>query len=150
MSYLLIIFYILLGLIIAKIIFDSFQKKKTPALKSVKVISSSTPKEGVNVDVLKEGSGNPAVSGKVVRVHYNAFLTNGKKVDSSYDKNEVFSFTMGRRQVIPGWEAGMIGMKEGEIRKFTISPDQAYGAKGKANVPPNATMIFEVELLKVI
>lgn len=104
----------------------------------------------MRVDVLAEGSGPEAIAGKKVRVHYTAWLTNGKKVDSSYDKGEVFSFVMGRRQVIPGWEAGMLGMREGEKRKFTIDPDQAYGAKGKANVPPNAVIVFEVELLKVI
>lgn len=115
-----------------------------------KVLATSSPAKGVKVDKLAEGSGPEAASGKRVEVHYTAWLESGKKVDSSYDKNETFRFTMGRRQVIPGWEAGMLGMQVGEIRRFTIEPEQAYGEKGKANVPPNATIIFEVELLSMV
>lgn len=125
-------------------------KSSKPYSTPSKIIRSSEPKKGVQVDVLKEGSGNSADPGRKVWVHYNAWLTNGTKVDSSYDKGEEFSFIMGKNQVIPGWEAGMLGMKEGEKRKFTISPDQAYGDKGKADVPPNAIIIFEVDLLKVV
>lgn len=117
---------------------------------SAKPLESMVVCEGVQVDILKQGKGPSAEAGKSVRVHYNAWLESGLKVDSSFDKGEAFTFKLGHRQVIPGWEAGMLGMKVGEKRKFTIAPDQAYGDKGKANVPPNATIIFEVELLKII
>ena len=118
-----------------------------PSKMQSQVLSSSTPKQGVQVDVLQMGEGSPAKSGDHVEVHYVASLTNGKVVDSSYEKGGSFKFQMGRRQVIPGWEAGMMGMKVGEKRKFTIAPEQAYGKKGKANVPPNATIVFEVDLI---
>ena len=114
------------------------------------VLESKTVKEGIQVDKLKEGSGPGAIAGKKVSVDYRAFLMDGTEVDSSYEKGEVFTFTMGRRQVIPGWEHGMIGMKVGEIRRFKIAPEHAYGEKGHTKVPPNATMIFEVTLLKMI
>lgn len=148
-------FIAFLVILIIKVIWDYFKvtKVSTSANKNSipqKVLSSSNPKEGVQVDILKLGNGSAAVSGKTVLVHYTAWLDTGLKVDSSYDKGDVFSFVLRRREVIPGWEAGMIGMTEGEKRKFTISPDQAYGVKGKANVPPNAVIIFEVELLQVI
>jgi len=138
----------LLVLVVRELMRPQVEHKKPK--KNMPILSSHSPRAGVDVDILKVGTGAEAVSGKIVRVHYTAFLTNGKKVDSSYDRSEVYSFTMGRREVIPGWEAGMIGMKQGEIRKFKIAPEHAYGAKGKAEVPPNATMIFEVELIQVI
>jgi peptidylprolyl isomerase len=148
-------FISLLGILIIKVVLDYIKTsepqasvKKSPI--PSKVLSSSTPRAGVEVGILKLGNGAPAIAGKTVRVHYTAWLESGLKVDSSHDKGEIFSFVLGRRQVIPGWEAGMLGMLEGEKRKFTISPDQAYGDKGKANVPPNAIIIFEVELIKVI
>jgi FKBP-type peptidyl-prolyl cis-trans isomerase len=149
----LVALFIILGILFIKVLIDFFGPSKTedtPVKIKERILSSSTPRKGVQVDVLRQGNGKAAVAGKKVRVHYNAWLVNGVKVDSSYDKGEIFSFTMGKREVIPGWEAGMLGMLEGEKRKFTIDPDQAYGAKGKANVPPNAIIIFEVELLAVI
>jgi FKBP-type peptidyl-prolyl cis-trans isomerase len=151
MTTLYVLFNIVVVIILTKVIWDHFHKKeeKVHSPTPQEIISTSTPKEGVRVDILMIGNGPPAVSGKLVKVHYTAWLTNGQKVDSSFDKGEPFKFTLGRRKVIPGWEAGMLGMKEGEKRKFTIAPSQAYGAKGKANVPGNATIVFEVELLKV-
>ena len=147
--------FVYIGLIVGASIllvktFRDYKNSRPGPSRPQPIISTSHPAEGVKVDVLQNGTGPTAVDDKLVRVHYTAWLTSGKKVDSSYDKGEVFQFRMGNREVIPGWEAGMIGMKEGEKRKFTIEPDQAYGTKGKANVPPNATIIFEVELLKVI
>ena len=134
--------------LIIKVIRDALKPgPKRPPI--AKPIATHKPAEGVKVDIMQEGKGPAAVRGKKVRVHYTAWLKDGEKVDSSYDKGEPFSFFLGRREVIPGWEHGMLGMKEGEKRKFTIDPDQAYGSEGKANVPPNAIIIFEVELLKV-
>jgi FKBP-type peptidyl-prolyl cis-trans isomerase FkpA len=96
------------------------------------------------------GTGAEAVAGKTVVVHYTGWLTDGTKFDSSRDRNQPFSFPLGRGQVIKGWDEGVAGMKVGGKRTLTISPDLGYGARGDGGViPPNATLKFEVELLDV-
>jgi FKBP-type peptidyl-prolyl cis-trans isomerase len=96
------------------------------------------------------GTGAEAVSGKEVVVHYTGTLTDGTKFDSSKDRNEPFSFNLGAGQVIKGWDEGVAGMKVGGTRKLTIPPEMGYGASGAGGViPPNATLLFEVELLEV-
>ena len=105
----------------------------------------------------KPGSGDEARTGRVVSVHYTGWLYDagkpdkrGNKFDSSKDRNEPFDFPLGGRQVIPGWDEGVAGMKVGGTRVLTIPPDMAYGARGAGGViPPNATLVFEVELLAV-
>ena len=83
-------------------------------------------------------------------VHYTGWLTDGKKFDSSKDRNQPFSFVLGRQEVIRGWDEGLATMKVGGKRRLTIPPDLGYGARGAGNViPPNATLVFEVELLDV-
>jgi FKBP-type peptidyl-prolyl cis-trans isomerase len=104
----------------------------------------------LKVDDMKVGTGAEATAGKQVTVHYVGTLTNGSKFDSSRDRNEGFSFQLGAGQVIQGWDKGVAGMKVGGLRKLTIPPEMGYGARGFPPViPPNSTLVFEVELLDV-
>lgn len=100
---------------------------------------------------LKVGTGATATSGKTVSVHYTGWLaSNGKKFDSSVDRGQPFMFTLGAGQVIKGWDEGVAGMKIGGKRQLRIPPDLGYGARGAGSViPPNAILIFDVELLGV-
>ena len=103
------------------------------------------------------GTGTEARPGRMVRVHYTGWLYDarkddkrGTKFDSSKDRGEPFEFSLGAREVIPGWDEGVAGMKVGGKRVLTIPPDMGYGARGAGGViPPNATLVFEVELLEV-
>lgn len=96
------------------------------------------------------GNGAEAADGKRVTVHYTGTLENGTKFDSSVDRNVPFTFTLGQGQVIAGWDQGVKGMKVGGKRKLVIPPQLGYGEKGVGGViPPNAKLLFEVELLKV-
>ncbi len=104
----------------------------------------------LKIEVLKEGTGILADNNNTVTVHYTGYLEDGTKFDSSLDRGEPFSFVSGTGLVIQGWEQGVLGMQVGEKRKLTITPELAYGAAGAGGViPPNATLIFEVELLEI-
>ena len=102
------------------------------------------------IEDLVAGNGPTATTGMQVTVHYTGWLTDGQKFDSSVDRNDPFQFRLGAGQVIPGWDQGVAGMQIGGKRKLTIPPNLAYGARGAGGViPPNATLVFEVELLGV-
>ena len=111
---------------------------------------ATTTASGLVYEELVVGEGEVAVAGNHVTVHYTGWLTDGKKFDSSKDRNDPFVFGLGQGQVIKGWDEGVAGMKVGGKRKLTIPPELGYGARGAGGViPPNATLVFEVELLAV-
>jgi FKBP-type peptidyl-prolyl cis-trans isomerase len=102
------------------------------------------------IDDINVGTGAEAQAGQSVTVHYVGTLTDGKKFDSSRDRGKGFSFKLGAGQVIKGWDQGVAGMKVGGLRKLTIPPHLAYGDRGfPGAIPPNSTLVFEVELLSV-
>ena len=104
---------------------------------------------GLRITDLEVGSGAEAIAGQTVTVHYRGTLTNGEQFDASYGRGP-FSFRLGGGQVIKGWDEGVAGMKVGGKRKLVIPPDLGYGSRGAGGViPPDATLIFEVELLRV-
>jgi peptidylprolyl isomerase len=99
---------------------------------------------------LSVGSGTEATTGKTVSVHYTGTLTDGSKFDSSLDRGKPFEFQLGAGRVIKGWDQGVVGMKVGGKRKLTIPSELAYGARGFPPViPPDSTLVFEIELLGV-
>lgn len=113
-------------------------------------MSQITTASGLVFEDVVEGQGDTASAGHTVTVHYTGWLTDGRKFDSSKDRNAPFDFALGGRQVIAGWDEGVAGMKVGGTRKLTIPPQLGYGARGAGGViPPNATLVFEVELLGV-
>ncbi len=106
--------------------------------------------DGLQYWDLKVGTGPTAEKGQTVKVHYTGWLTTGKKFDSSVDRGEPFTFSLGQGQVIKGWDEGVEGMKVGGKRQLRIPPDLGYGPRGAGGViPPNAILIFDVELLGV-
>ena len=113
-------------------------------------MSTLTTDSGLIIEDLSVGSGDEARAGQTVSVHYTGWLTDGTKFDSSKDRNEPFEFPLGAGYVIRGWDEGVQGMQVGGVRKLTIAPELGYGARGAGGViPPNATLVFEVELLEV-
>ncbi len=111
-------------------------------------VNTVTTESGLIIEEMVVGEGAEAMAGQLVSVHYTGWLTNGTKFDSSKDRNDPFEFGLGQRQVIAGWDEGVQGMKVGGTRKLTIPPALGYGARGAGGViPPNATLVFEVELL---
>lgn len=108
-----------------------------------------TMENGLQIQDEVVGTGVEAVAGKSVTVNYIGTLTDGIKFDSSYDRNQPFTFNLGAGEVIQGWDQGVVGMKVGGKRKLTIPPSLGYGSQTVGSIPPNSTLIFEVELLNV-
>ena len=109
-----------------------------------------TTPSGLKYWNIRVGTGSKAIDGMNVMVHYTGWLANGKKFDSSVDRKQPFQFTMGRGQVIPGWEEGVTGMRAGGRRQLLVPPALAYGTSGfGTSIPPGATLIFDIQLLAV-
>lgn len=109
-----------------------------------------TTESGLKYTDVLVGTGREAVAGNLATVHYTGWLTNGTKFDSSVDRRDPFSFPIGSGKVIKGWDEGVVGMKVGGKRKLTVPPQLGYGTRGAGGViPPNATLVFDVELLEV-
>jgi FKBP-type peptidyl-prolyl cis-trans isomerase len=133
---------IVLVLVIGGIVYNSYNKNN--------INNMSNTQEGLIIEDLIVGGGKEAQVKDSVVVNYVGTLTDGTKFDSSYDRGQPFPFILGAGDVIKGWDKGVLGMKVGGKRKLTISPELAYGDSGAGSIiPPNATLIFEVELLKV-
>ena len=113
-------------------------------------MASIKTSSGLTIEDLIVGTGDAAAAGQRVSVHYTGWTTDGKKFDSSKDRGQAFIFSLGGGEVIRGWDEGVAGMKVGGKRKLTIPPELGYGTRGAGGViPPNATLLFEVELLAV-
>ena len=111
-------------------------------------MTAFTTDSGLVIEDLVIGDGDEAIAGHQVTVHYTGWLTDGQKFDSSKNRDDPFIFPLGGGRVIRGWDEGVQGMKIGGTRKLTIPPALGYGARGAGGViPPNATLVFEVELL---
>lgn len=150
----LVAFGIVIFISLLAVIFLPRSKKQQlqSASPSVTITPESTMamEEELKIEDIKVGDGAEAVSGKKVTVNYSGTLVDGTKFDSSYDRGEPFSFNLGAGEVIKGWDMGVSGMKVGGKRKLTIPSSLAYGETGAGGlIPPNATLIFEVELLGV-
>ncbi len=131
---------------------DALAKEKAPQKTKEKIVKEKivTTASGLQYVDGVVGTGATPTAGQTVVVHYTGWLTDKTKFDSSVDRNEPFSFVLGQGQVIQGWDEGLSTMKVGGKRRLTIPPALGYGARGAGGViPPNATLIFDVELLDI-
>lgn len=143
-------------LMAGSLVYLAFPKNITPEASEVQANVTGEFKQmkqneasQLNVEIIKEGAGSPATAGQTLFVHYIGKLDDGTIFDSNMD-GEPFAFTLGNEDVIAGWEIGLLGMQEGERRRLTIPPQLAYGDKGFAGVvPPRATLIFDVSLVRI-
>ena len=125
-------------------------KKAKEAIDALKKGGAKVTSSGLAYKIIKKGTGAKAEAGKTVSVHYTGKLSNGTKFDSSYDRNQPIEFELGRGRVIKGWDEGISLLNVGSKATFIIPPDLAYGARGAGGViPPNATLIFDVELVEI-
>jgi len=113
-------------------------------------VVSSQDVDDLSIEDLQKGSGSEVKNGDTIKVHYTGTLLDGTKFDSSYDREEPFEFTVGTGSVIQGWDQGLLGMKEGGKRKLTIPSSMGYGETGSGSIPPNAGLVFEVELIEIL
>lgn len=138
-----------LALLLTGLTLIMIYSKDQTSQQNVQSTPSPTPGE-LKVEDEVVGKGAVAENGKKLTVNYIGTLTDGTKFDSSYDRGEPFTFTLGKGEIIKGWDQGLIGMKVDGERKLIIPPELAYGDQGAGSqIPPNSTLIFEIELLKV-
>ncbi|MBS1958407.1 MAG: FKBP-type peptidyl-prolyl cis-trans isomerase [Bdellovibrionales bacterium] len=130
---------------------DEAAKTESTQSTTAETATSKTTAAAAKVEIqdVEPGKGAEAVNGKSITVHYTGTLKDGTKFDSSVDRNEPFTFTLGAGQVIKGWEQGILGMKVGGKRKLTIPPELAYGNNAVGAIPANSTLIFDVKLIDV-
>jgi len=150
-----IIFFVILclGVLVYQLWLAPTEEEVTPPNVEIEVPNSNDNMEnnieGLEVEILQQGEGEEAKDGDSVSVHYTGTLVDGTKFDSSVDRGQPFQFGLGAGQVIQGWDLGVKGMKVGEKRKLTIAPELGYGSTDMGSIPPNSTLIFEVELLGI-
>ena len=129
---------------------NSLLKKDSDSATSTNTMKSYTTDSGLMIEILSEGNGEAVKEGDEISVHYKGTLEDGTQFDSSYDRGVPLSFTVGDGMVIKGWEEGVVGMKIGEKRRLTIPASLGYGAGGYPPIiPPNAVLIFEIELIAI-
>lgn len=139
-------------IVIAIVIYAVTQSRtSSPTASTTPTTNTSMQQQnGLQIETITPGTGAEAKAGDTVVVHYTGILTDGTKFDSSIDRGMPFTFKLGAHQVIPGWEMGVLGMKVGEKRKLVIPPELAYGNSGVGNIiPPQATLIFQIELISI-
>jgi FKBP-type peptidyl-prolyl cis-trans isomerase len=141
--------------LIAAVLAAQTSQRRVPAVPNTKSPTKVTgdgvkTSSGLQYWDIKDGTGNVANEGDHVKVHYTGWFTDGKKFDSSVDARQPYDFTIGKGEVIKGWDEGVMGMKVGGKRQLRIPPELAYGEAGfKDIIPPNATLIFDIQLLAV-
>jgi len=116
---------------------------------AVDMAAMTQTETGLQYQDLEVGTGEAAVNGMSVSVHYTGWFLDGEKFDSSVDRGEPYDFPLGGRAVIQGWDQGVEGMRVGGMRRLVIPPDLAYGPDGRRGIPPNSTLVFDVKLLEV-
>ncbi|NWF51115.1 MAG: FKBP-type peptidyl-prolyl cis-trans isomerase [Ignavibacteriaceae bacterium] len=134
-----------------KVVVTVLAAKEAPKIEQWKIDNTSltTTKSGLKYGFISKGAGQKVESGKLVTVHYSGFLEDGSRFDSSFERDEPFSFVIGEGQVIPGWEEGIALMRQGDKVKLIIPPALAYGSTQVGTIPPNSTLYFDVEVLNV-
>lgn len=125
------------------------RKQETQSSVSEEIMTPTGQQAKLQIEDIKTGEGQEVKKGDTVVMHYKGTLTDGTQFDSSYDRGEPFETVIGTGQVIAGWDEGVPGMKVGGKRRLTIPPEMGYGQRGSGPIPPNATIIFEVELIDI-
>jgi FKBP-type peptidyl-prolyl cis-trans isomerase len=125
------------------------QTRLTPQGQQASEGAEKAPAAGLQIEDLKEGTGEAAKAGDQVTVHYTGWLMDGTQFESSLDRNEPYTFRLGSAQVIKGWDRGVPGMKVGGKRKLTIPPELAYRETRHGKIPANSELVFVIELLKI-
>lgn len=143
-----LVFVIIAVLILGLLFYKPNSSQDEYKLENIAIPTMEESNE-IKIEEIKEGQGEEVKAGDTVEVHYVGTLTNGQKFDSSRDREQTFSFTVGAGRVIQGWEQGLVGMKEGGVRKLTIPPSLGYGSQAYGPIPANSTLIFEIELISI-